>query len=74
MNVFKQNTVSEHPLQRSLTGFPKLSKKNRKPQKLTITHQMEYKNCNKDKYLNNFTVFDHITDENNVVTLFLFFF
>ena len=27
MNVFKQNTVSEHPLQRSLTGFPKLSKK-----------------------------------------------
>ena len=31
---------------------------------------MEYKNCNKDKYLNNFTVFDHITDENNVVTLF----
>ena len=35
---------------------------------------MEYKNCNKDKYLNDFTVFDHITDENNVVTLFLFFF
>ena len=34
---------------------------------------MEYKNCNKDKYLNNFTVFDHITDENNVVTLFFFF-
>ena len=27
MNVFKQNTVSEHLLQRSLTGFPKLSKK-----------------------------------------------
>ena len=24
---------------------------------------MEHKNCNKDKYLNNFTVFDHITDE-----------
>ena len=69
MNVFKQNTVSEHPLQRSLTGFPKLSKKkNRKPQKLTIIHQMEHKNCNKDKYLNNFTVFDHITDENNIIT------
>ena len=29
---------------------------------------MEHKNCNKDKYLNNFTVFDHITDENNVIT------
>ena len=70
MNVFKQNTVSEHLLQRSLTGFPKLSKKkkNRKPQKLTITHQMEHKNCNKDNYLNNFTVFDHITYENNVIT------
>ena len=33
MNVFKQNTVSEHPLQRSLTGFPKLSKKKQKTAK-----------------------------------------
>ena len=29
---------------------------------------MEHKNSNKDKYLNNFTVFDHITDEKNVIT------
>ena len=53
-------------------GFPKLNKKkkqtNGKPQILTITHQMEHKNCNKDKYLNNFTIFDHITDEKNVIT------
>ena len=33
MNVFKQNTVSEHPLQRSLTGFPKLSQKKQKTAK-----------------------------------------
>ena len=30
MNVLKENTVSEYFLQRSLTGFPKLPKKNKK--------------------------------------------
>ena len=49
MNVLKENTVSEYFLQRSLTGFPKLcqkkkqKKKNRKTQKLTLTHQIEHK-------------------------------
>ena len=48
MNVLKENTVSEYFLQRSLTGFPKLrqkkqQQKNRKTQKLTLTHQIEHK-------------------------------
>ena len=48
MNVLKENTVSEYFLQRSLTGFPELcqtkkQKKNRKTQKLTLTHQIEHK-------------------------------
>ena len=66
MNVLKENTISEYFLQRSLIGFPKLCQKkknkNRKTQKLTLTHQIEHKKCNKDKYLNNFTVLEHITD------------
>ena len=49
MNVLKENTVSEYFVQRSLTGFPKLCqikkqpKKNKKTQKLTLTHQIEHK-------------------------------
>ena len=33
MNVFKQNTVSEHPLQRSLTGSRNSAKKKQKTAK-----------------------------------------
>ena len=69
MNVFTENTVSEYLLQRSVAGFPKLRKKKRKPQKITLTHQMRStKTCNKDNYLNNFRVLEHITDGNKVMT------
>ena len=47
MKVFTEITVSGYLLQRSLTGLPKFrkkkKKKERKPQKLTLTHQMEHK-------------------------------
>ena len=33
MNVFKENTVSEYFLQRSLTGFPKLCQKKKQKKK-----------------------------------------
>ena len=44
MKVFTEITVSRYLLQHSLVRFPKFGKKNRKPQKFTLTHQMEHKN------------------------------
>ena len=44
--MFTEITVSGYLLQRSLTGLPKFrkkKKKERKPQKLALTHQMEHK-------------------------------
>ena len=51
MNTLTEVAVSGYLLQHSLAGFPKFEKnkqtnnkeKNRKLQKLTLTHQMEHK-------------------------------
>ena len=59
MNVFTQITVSGFLLQRFFAGFPKFEKKN--------LHQRT-NTCDNDKYLNYFTVFEHVTDENNDMT------
>ena len=61
---FTYITVSGFLLKRSFAGFPKT----KKPLKLTLTYQVGTNICDNDKYLNNFTVFEHVTDENNDMT------
>ena len=64
MNVFTQIIVSGFLLNRFLTGFPNLKRKKQKTPKTYTNAQI----LDNDKYPNYFTVFAHVTDENNDMT------
>ena len=71
MNVFAEIMVSEYLPQCPLAGFPKLGKKKKNGENCKNIHEhirWSTKTCDKDEYLDNFIVFEHITDENNDMT------